>query len=348
MNYIFVASNKYGIPLELPTKHYNQIFIKFVMHFIEKPLGKFVDCVEENGKVESIDVIMLTLDAEDFLEKTLFSIYKEIPVKRLIVCDGGSKDNTIKILERFSRTVVFIKPEIRTTGKALEFLFSKIETKWFLLIDSDIILEENWYSKMLEYSDKYDVLENGNRINAYHFYREQLSKIKEDQRSLDMCHLVKKDSIKNYHCDDDFMWRYTDILLRQFVEKNGYKYGKVNATYHIHNETERIPYQSDNEKNFQELKFFEPKLIIHNQKKMEEAMIKHAKAIIKYLDPDFPMVKNDKNYETVISLLHREWIEENGAKWLKRYDDAKNKRTSMREIIKRRIFSVKSIIPKKT
>jgi len=308
------------------------------MHFIEKPTGKFIDRGMNEEALGAIDVVMLTLDAELSLEKSLFSIYKEIPVNRLIVCDGGSKDNTIKILQKFPRTEIFVKPEIRTTGKALQFLFSKVKTDWFLLIDSDIELEKNWYSKMFEYSDVYDVLENGRRVKAYHFYREQKAKIQEDTRSWDLCHLVKTKAVENYHCDDDYMWRYTDIFLRHSVEKDGYKYGKVNNTFHIHHEIERVPYQSNPEKNYQEIKFFEPKLIIHDQKKLEQAMIKHAKAVVKYLDPDYLMIKNNRNYETVIRLLDREWIEKNGPKWLKRYDAIDSKSSDFKGFF-RKLFS---------
>lgn len=311
------------------------------MRFIEKPVGKFVDKKSSDEKLEPVDVLMLTLDAEFYLEKSLFSIYKEIPLNRLMVCDGGSKDNTVKILQKFPRVEIFVKPEIRTTGKGLEFLFSKVQTEWFILMDSDLELDEGWYSKMLEYSNSYDVIENGKRINAYHFYREQRSKIQEKQRALDMCHLLKKESVANYHCDDDYMWRYTDILLRQIIEKDGFKYGKANNTYHVHNETERVPYESDSEKNYQEIKFFEPELIIHDQKKLERSMIKHAKAVVKYLDPDYSMVKNDKNYETIIKLLDREWVSNNGSKWLKRYDATNTRSTSMKNSVKRLFSNLK-------
>lgn len=311
------------------------------MRFIEKPSGKFTDKKANEEKIESVDVIMLTLDAEHTLEKSLFSIYKEIPVNRLLVCDGGSKDNTVKIFEKFPRTEIFVRPDIRTTGKGLEFLFAKVNTSWFILIDSDIELEEKWYSKMQQYAKSYDVIENGWRINAYHFYREQKSKLEDNTRSLDLCHLIKKEAVKKYHCDDDFMWRHTDIFLRQNIEKEGFRYGKANNTFHVHNETERISYQSDSEKNYQEMKFFEPQLIIHDQKKLEQIRVKHAKAVVKYLDPDYPMVKNDKSYESTIRLLDREWISENGPKWLKRYDKAMSKSHEVKSIGKKLFFNLK-------
>lgn len=316
------------------------------MRFIEKPVGKFIDKKILDESVV-VDVLMLTLDAEQSLEKSLFSIYKEIPVNRLLVCDGGSKDNTVPICEKFPRAEVFVRPDIRTTGKGLEFLFSKVNTPWFILIDSDIELEEEWFSKMQEHTKSYDVIENGWRINAYHFYREQKSKLEENTRSLDLCHLIKKNAVEKYHCDDDFMWRHTDIFLRQIVEKEGFKYGKANNTFHVHNETERISYQSDSDKNYQEMKFFEPQLIIRDQKKLEQMRVKHAKAVVKYLDPDYPMVKNDKSYESTIRLLERQWVSENNSKWLKRYDKSVSSSHVIKNLVKKTFFNLKGRIKKR-
>ncbi|MGH9878812.1 MAG: glycosyltransferase family A protein, partial [Nitrososphaerales archaeon] len=64
---------------------------------------KYIDnsslCFSDRSKVEPnldpIDVVMLTLDAENFLERSLNTVYREIPVRRLLICDGGSKDETI-------------------------------------------------------------------------------------------------------------------------------------------------------------------------------------------------------------------------------------------------------------
>ena len=81
------------------------------------------DRKEKQPELESIDVLMLTLDEETFIERCLHSIYREIPVRRLIVCDGGSKDNTIEVLKNFPRVELHVRPDIRTTAKILEFLF---------------------------------------------------------------------------------------------------------------------------------------------------------------------------------------------------------------------------------
>ena len=79
------------------------------MNHIDEPLGCFVDRAKEDSKLESIDVVMLTLDAENFLEKSLYTVFREIPVNRLIVCDGGSKDKTLEILKTLKREEMWVR-----------------------------------------------------------------------------------------------------------------------------------------------------------------------------------------------------------------------------------------------
>lgn len=294
------------------------------MRYLVKPSGSFTDRTKKEIDLEKIDVIMSTLDSETFLEICLFDLFKEIPVRKLYVCDGGSKDKTLEILRKFPRTEIFVKPEIRTTGKAIEFLISKVESEWFVLIDSDIELDDGWYDEMREHEKDFDVIENSKRTLAYHMYREDKIKIQENARALDLCHLIKKTAVKNFQCDDDYMWRFTDFFLRQVVEKSGYKYGKISTAEHTHNETERIAYKSDKEKNFQELVWKEPEWVIIDKKKADLNKIKHAKAVIKYLDPDFPMVKNDKGIDELISILDQDWVIRNGPTWVNRYNKTKS------------------------
>jgi len=267
----------------------------------------------------SIDVVMLTLDAENFLEKCLYSIYQEVPVRKLFVCDGGSKDETINLLKKFPRIELHLRPDIRTMGKGLEFLISLVKTKWFLFIDGDIELADGWFDEMSKYQNKYDVIENSNRILAYHMYREDKRKLELNVRALDNCHLIRKDTMQNFHCDDDYMSRFIEIFVRQFTEKSGFKYGKVSSTRHIHHETERIPYESDSEKNFQKIEWSVPKKITIDEKKEELYKISLAKAVVKYLDPNYELLKS-KSFDQVISILERKWIIENGPVWLERYD----------------------------
>ncbi len=294
------------------------------MKFIDKPSGCFCDRLASEPMLEPVDIIMMTLDAEFFLEKSLYTIYKEIPVNRLIVCDGGSKDSTIKLLENFPRTEVHIKSELKTGAKSLEFLISQVKTDWFVLIDSDIEIPSGWYDEMAKNKEQYDAIENGKVYLAYHKYKIDEEKLQDGTRAGTQCHLLKTNALKNFHCDDDFMWRHTDFLLQQTIEQSGFKYGKVNSTYHVHNETERIPYSSDETKAYRIIVIDEPKYIILDKKKARQKDLDNARAIVKYLDPDYHLVKRYPGFDFVIRILDRNWIKKSNPKWLKRYDHSKS------------------------
>ena len=313
------------------------------MKYIDRPLGIFVDLYEKELEVEPIDVLMLTLDAASFLERCLYSVYREIPVRRLLVYDGGSKDDTIEILKKFPRVQLFIRPDIRTTGKATEFLFSRVETEWFVLIDADLELLPGWYDEMCKYKTEYDFLECSRRVLAYHFYREFPASTDINTRSYDFCYLGRKESVKKYRCDDDYVWRIVDYYLRQEIEKSGYRYGKVPTARRIHHETERVPYESDEEKRFYKVVFKEPEWVIIDREKWRRSMQKYARGIVKYLDPEHPLVRNDRGFDEVITMLDRDWIARNGPAWLKRYGRAASLKTRLR----RRMVYILSLLLKK-
>jgi len=312
------------------------------MKYVDYP-GIFVDRFEKEPKAEPIDVLMLTLDATAFLERCLHSVYMEIPVRRLLVCDGGSKDGTIEILEKYPRVQLFIRPDIRTTGKALEFLISKIETDCFAIIDADIELPPGWYGEMSKYKAEYAMLENSRRLMAYHFYREHPAKLNINARAYDFCHLGNKKSVKNFKCDDDYIWGMNDIYFRHVIEKSGYKYGKVPGTCHLHHVTERILRKSDPEKSFHKVVFKEPEWVITNKEKWGRYVQKFAMGAVKYLDPDYPIVRNDRSVDKAIIMLDRDWVARNGPAWLKRYDRA----TSLKTRFQWKLITVGSFMKRK-
>jgi hypothetical protein len=71
-----------------------------------------VDRLKEEPKAESIDGIMMTLDAEKYLEKTLDAMYAEVPIQQLFVIDGGSKDKTLDILRNYPRVNLEVLPNV--------------------------------------------------------------------------------------------------------------------------------------------------------------------------------------------------------------------------------------------
>jgi len=290
---------------------------------------------------EGIDVLLLTLDAETFLERSLTSLYAEVPVARLLVCDGGSKDGTLTILRKFPRVRLYVRPDIRTTGKGVEFLISRAKTEWIMLTDADLTFPKGWYDEMCKYRNRYDAFDS-KRIHAYEFYREDPSTTNLDARPMMTCpQMAKKKALENFRVDDDYIWRIGDIAVRQTVEKNGYAYGKVTTTFHFHHTTEETKYRSDPCKVASKMVFEEPKEIIIDPENWRRRLIQTAQAYVKYID----YVRNDAGIDDVLlPLLDRQWVLEHGPAWIPRYDKAVGTARRLRKYlvrVKRRLRAVK-------
>ena len=97
--------------------------------------------------MQAIDIVILTKNSEHLLDKCLSSIYRNVPVNKLIVVDGFSTDGTLKILDAFNKrhgnvTVLCLNG---SRAKAREKGIAQVTTAWFMFADSDIILSKDWY-----------------------------------------------------------------------------------------------------------------------------------------------------------------------------------------------------------
>jgi len=274
---------------------------------------------------KGIDVLMLTLDADRFLEKSLLSLYAEVPVARLLVCDGGSKDHTLSILRAFPRVELHVRPDIRTTGKGVEFLLSKAETEWIMFTDADLTFPKGWYDEMCKYKNSYDAFDS-KRIHAFEFYREDPVSTAQDRRPLITSpQMGRRKALENFHVDDDFLWRIVDIASRQTVEKNNYRYGKVTTAFHFHHTTEESKYASDPSKLATKIVFLEPKEIVINEENWRRRIVDMIRAYVKYIDPNLVYVKTDRAIDDFLPKLERTWVLEHGPAWIPRYDEAVKK-----------------------
>jgi glycosyltransferase involved in cell wall biosynthesis len=289
-------------------------------------LGKYenIDRREKEPALESVDILLFTLDAETYLEKCLDSAYREIPVNKVLALDGGSKDKTVEILKKYPRVEIHIRPDIRTTGKGCEFLFSRVTTTWIVFMDADIELPAGWYDEMVKHKDKYDFF-GCKRIMHYEFYRDVPRSIDINKRPLGAPWLARLECFKNYDVDDDYMWRATDMLLRQVAEKNGYKFGKVPTIFHYHHTTDNLMYESDAEKRGVRLVFQEPKEEILDKNNWKKRQDDFRRAVVKYIDPEFAHLEGYSGLIPSLMNLDMEWIEKTNKKWYEVLVDAKRK-----------------------
>ena len=88
-------------------------------------------------------------------------------MRRIIIVDGGSTDQTKEIALACDNVDFHVKPDMNL-GQATQFGFSMAQTEWVAVIDSDIVLRKGWFNDMKKYIDNTDAIEGG-RIDHYLF-----------------------------------------------------------------------------------------------------------------------------------------------------------------------------------
>ena len=104
---------------------------------------------------ERIDILLATYNGEKYLKEQLNSIlnqtYKNI---KLIVSDDCSKDKTVDILKEHEkkdeRVEIYIQEKNLGVVKNIEFLLSKVNSKYYMLSDQDDVWLEKKVEKSLE------------------------------------------------------------------------------------------------------------------------------------------------------------------------------------------------------
>ena len=122
----------------------------------------------ENARV---DVVIRTRNSAELLTQCLDSIFAEIPVRKVIIVDGGSTDDTIGIAAQYPDVEVYSKPDLNL-GQATKFGFNAAKTDWVAVIDSDMVLQKGWFEEMSKYMGQADAIE-GSRIEYYRLRRVQ-------------------------------------------------------------------------------------------------------------------------------------------------------------------------------
>jgi glycosyltransferase involved in cell wall biosynthesis len=100
-----------------------------------------------------VDVVLLTLNSERKLKECLTSVYQNVPVRQLIVVDGGSTDHTLQILNEFNSLHGNVKiiHDKGTRATARQRGIEAVQSEWFVFVDSDVVLCKNWHQKATQH-----------------------------------------------------------------------------------------------------------------------------------------------------------------------------------------------------
>jgi glycosyltransferase involved in cell wall biosynthesis len=194
--------------------------------------------------MEAVDVVMLTKNSERLLNACLKSVYENVPVKRLIVVDAFSTDGTLKIFDEFNKKYGNIKiiTEKGSRGKARERGIREVETEWFMFVDSDVILCEEWFKKASRY-----IGEDVGAIWGVDIPGDVKSKFMKkmlqwfEVRTFDIrggCHdiLIRYDAVKDIEIPSE-LHTLEDAFIKQWILGKNYKVIVGYASYCKHYKT---------------------------------------------------------------------------------------------------------------
>jgi hypothetical protein len=193
---------------------------------------EFVDRGLSTPLEERIDVILPILHSNDMFHENLTSLYREVPVNRLIVGDAGCIDNSLEILSNFPRVLVIEHRALKTLGSSIADLTARLETEKFCYIQSDVYLPNGWYENMANELVHADWIGSPMQVVTMIDYKLDYS----GTRPLAGAQLGRSKYLKNLKefVADDFVYRQEDFVLENYVTKNGGKIGFSNSTFHFH------------------------------------------------------------------------------------------------------------------
>jgi glycosyltransferase involved in cell wall biosynthesis len=189
-----------------------------------------------------VDVAILTMNSERMLRECINSVYRNIPVKNLIVIDGCSTDNTANIVKEFQEkygNVTFVQ-EKGTRGTARQKAIQMVKSDWFMFVDSDVLLSKNWFAeaeKLVKDNvgaiwgiEIWSVLRESKKL-LWLFERVTMKIFEKRGGTHDT--LIRRKTVEDIEIPYN-LHTYEDGYIKDWIEKKGYKVLGVYAPYCIH------------------------------------------------------------------------------------------------------------------
>lgn len=193
--------------------------------------------------MESIDVVMLTMNSERLLRECVESVYDNLPVSRLIIVDGLSTDKTLGILNDLSlkHGNIEIIAEKSSRAKAREVGIKKVKTDWFMFVDSDVILCKDWFQKAKKHMVKdvgavwglnVDVVgkvRNRLFLKSLGFVAKEVFKLRGGMHDT----LIRRESVENIRIPEQ-LHAYEDAYIINWMKNRGYRIVIGDDVYCMH------------------------------------------------------------------------------------------------------------------
>ena len=200
----------------------------------------------------AVDIVIPVLHSNELWRSNLISIYREVPVHRLRLGDGGCKDETLTIAREFPRVEIYDHSSFTSLGYSVRELIKAVETEWFCYFHSDVFLPEGWFDTMRAHQPKYDWFGCPMRITSLVEFP-----LVEDVRPYAGTQMGRKAAFAGGldRIDDDYVYRQEDWVFAGIVEDGGFRNGKIEDTFHWHQVMPRVYGDARRARKFKQVTF---------------------------------------------------------------------------------------------
>jgi glycosyltransferase involved in cell wall biosynthesis len=189
----------------------------------------------------SIDVVLLTKNSDRVLTQCVESIYRNVPVARLIVVDGYSKDRTIEILkgfnERYHNVKILFDHGNRATARQKGI--DNVTAEWFMFVDSDVVLCRDWYKKAQKYIQNdvgavwgievWSTITNPKTLKMFLITTRKIFEVRGGTHDT----LIRTSLIKDIKIPDE-LHVFEDAYIKDWLTDKGYKVVACYSPFCIH------------------------------------------------------------------------------------------------------------------
>jgi hypothetical protein len=183
----------------------------------------------------AVDVIIPIIHANELWENNLLSFYREIPINRLLIGDGGCCDGSIEIVKQYPRVVILDHKHFTSLGYSIRKLIEAVETEWFVYLHSDVYLPEDWFAAMKTHKNEYDWFGCPQQLTVMVEYP-NVDKLGDQERPYAGSQMGRKTAFLAglNKIEDDYVYRQEDFVFADIIKKAGFKEGKIHNTFHYH------------------------------------------------------------------------------------------------------------------
>jgi glycosyltransferase involved in cell wall biosynthesis len=188
-----------------------------------------------------VDVIIITKNSEHMLSECLKSVYKNVPVNRLIVVDGGSTDKTLAIVREFQKKHgnILVLQDRGTRATARQKGIDQVKTEWFMFVDSDAVLCKDWFKKAEKHLGQnvgaiwgievWSTIQNPVLLKTFLWITRKIFDLRGGTHDT----LIRTDLVKDIEIPK-FLHVFEDAYIKDWITQKGYKLIACYNPYCLH------------------------------------------------------------------------------------------------------------------